>query len=158
MRTKESCGPARRGLLEALIDRLGVSLALRRHMESCPRCQRRASRAARLSLALVMLRTQAHGGDLLLRANRKAIAMLKRNVRDLPQAERLRTVLPRPKLHQRLLASGQSVLNAAACVIVLLLLRAGVISSMTKVHDEGKQVLHQYYASQLGEEMADEIT
>jgi hypothetical protein len=45
----------------------------------------------------------------------------------------------------------------AACVVVLLLMKVGVLSSMESFQTEGQEVVKQYYASQAGQDLTNEI-
>ncbi len=47
--------------------------------------------------------------------------------------------------------------NLAACIVILLLMKIGVFSSMDKFHNQGQRVMKQYYARQVGEDLAEEV-
>jgi hypothetical protein len=49
------------------------------------------------------------------------------------------------------------VVNAAACIAILLLMKVGFVNSAEKVQDQGHSILKGYYARQVGQDMADEI-
>ena len=66
-------------------------------------------------------------------------------------------MLPKPKLLERCGKYAHPAANAAACIAILLLMKIGVFSSMDKFQTEGQKVVKQYYASHVGQEMADEI-
>ena len=53
-------------------------------------------------MGLLLIKTQPHGADLLAKANRRAVDVLKHGLRELPKAEKLRHACPRPTLHERL--------------------------------------------------------
>lgn len=142
--TTTRCGSWRQRLADLVVDHLDVSGRMLRHIEKCPRCRRRAMRYARLGLALRLLKTQRQSMGMLLECNRRAIGMLNRNVRELPQALKLRTVFPAPAWRVRLSGYAQGALSAAACLVVLFAARAGVLSSLEGVHDEGTQAMEHY--------------
>ena len=155
---KNSCESVGRWLTETLSNRLSAPSAwLQRHVASCPRCRRLVAGGGRVGLGMLMIKTQTHRNDLLMRANRRAIRMISRRVRDLPAAERLRHAVPRPGLRERLGRFTQSVAHAAACLAVLLFMRMGIFASMTRIHDEGSRVVEQYYARNLDQDLLDEI-
>lgn len=79
-------------------------------------------------------------------------------------------MLPEPKLLERCSKYKSSIVNVAACIAILFLIKTGVFSSMDKfqlvlrserllrrVVTEGQKVIKQYYASRVGEEIANEI-
>ncbi len=86
-----------------------------------------------------MLKSQAHPMDLLLRANRGTLAYLQRSVRELPAARDLQTHLPGPSLRTRLANVAQSLLSAAACLLVLLAVRANALSSLGEVQRRSQE-------------------
>ena len=47
--------------------------------------------------------------------------------------------------------------NIAACITILVLTKAGMFSSTAKFQRDGERALRHYYASQVGDEIADEI-
>jgi hypothetical protein len=114
---------------------------IRRHVEQCPRCQRRLGRHAKLVLAMQLLKTQPHPMALLLEANRRTMAYLQRSVRELPRARRLQTRLPGPSIWSRVTAVTQSALSAAACLLVLLAVRMVIDSSISKVEKGSVQTV-----------------
>ena len=155
---KNCCGPVRPWLAEALNDRLNVPAGwLRRHIAECPRCRRVVLGGNRLRVALLLLKTQSPRSDLLAQANCRATAVLKRGLRDLPQARKLRRMSPRPSLRQRLGKYRQGAFSAAACLVVLLLMRAGILSAMMKFHDEGSQAAQRYYTRYLDQDIRDDL-
>ena len=112
---------------------------------------------AKVELALSLLRMQPHQLDLLARANAAAIKMLKHSLRNAPKAARLRNACPEPKLMQRCGKYLMPGANAAACVAILALAKAGIFESVDKFQTQGTKAMHQYYAKHVGTEMADNI-
>jgi hypothetical protein len=45
----------------------------------------------------------------------------------------------------------------AACVAILVLTKVGVFSSMERFQTEGRKVVRQYYTSQVGKDLTNEI-
>jgi len=127
------------------------------HVAGCPRCQRRIRGFSRLSLALALVKTQSHQPDLLTRANAAAVRMLKRPVRQTTQAEALRHMLPRPTFLARIGKYTQPAGNAAACVLVLALLKIGVFSATEKFQQSGRQAIRDYYAAHVDQDILDQI-
>ena len=152
------CGRLEQWLVETVACHMQTPAGwMQRHLATCPRCRKAALRTSRLRTAFLLLKTEAHTGDLLLQANARAIAVLSRRVRDVPKARRLREMRPGPRLRQRLGGHVQSLAHAAACLAALLLLRMGVLTSLTRVHDQGKQVVEQYYARSLDKDMLEDL-
>ena len=50
-----------------------------------------------------------------------------------------------------------SLINAAACIAILFLMKTGIFSSMKGLQSGGEKAIGQYYASQIGQELAEEI-
>ena len=155
----EKCKRIRTWLRTALSRRFGPDTDfLQGHIASCPRCQRRLARYGRVNLAMSVLKSQPHKLDLLMRANEQAIGVLKHSLRHAPKAQRLKTVLPEPKPLERWWGRyAHSAANAAACVAILFLMKVGVFSSMDRFHIQGQRVIRQYYTSQVGEDLANEL-
>jgi len=161
MKTTEAnkkCRQIRAWLYKAINSRIGLGADwVQNHIANCPRCQRRVTSLGKVNLALSVMKSQPHNLDLLMRANAQAIGVLKHSLRQAPKARKLRTLLPEPKLLERCRKYKRSVANVAACIAILLLMKIGIFSSMDKLQTEGQKVIKQYYASHVGQELADEI-
>jgi len=127
------------------------------HIIHCPRCQQRLISCGKVNLALSFMKNQPHNLDLLKRANAQAIAVLKHSLRHEPKAQELKRNLPEPGLFERCSKYGQSLANLAACVLILLLMKIDVFSSMDNFQNQGQKVIRQYYSRQIGEDLANEI-
>ncbi len=92
-----------------------------------------------------------------MRANAQAIGVLKHSLRKAPKAQKLKAMVPEPKLFERCGKYKRSLANAAACIAILLLMKVGVFSSMDKFQSEGQKVVKQYYASHVGDDLTNEI-
>jgi len=130
---------------------------LQDHITNCPRCQRRLVSYGKVNLALSAIKSQPHKLDLLMSANAQAVGVLKHSLRKAPKARKLRTMLPEPKLLERCGKYSRSAANVAACIAILLLMKIGVFSSMDMFQTQGRKVIKQYYASRVGQDLADEI-
>ena len=161
MKTKKintPCRTIRARLYDAVTSRFGLNADwAQNHIANCPRCQRRLASAGRVNLAISIITSQPHNLDLLMRANAKTIKVLKHSLRYCPKAQKLKKILPEPKLFEKCGKYKHSLANAAACIAILLLMKTGVFSSMAKFQSESQKVVKQYYASQIGEELTDEI-
>lgn len=155
---KSTCRDIRRRLAEAIEDRLVPSAGwMGRHLAGCPRCRRRLGGFGKVSLALLLIKSQAHRADLLMRANRRAVAMLKRNTRRTTEAEGLRHMLPRVTVWLRIGKYTQSVASVAACLLIVLLMRMDLLSSAIKFHRRSEQAIKGYYTRSLGEEISNDL-
>jgi hypothetical protein len=106
---------------------------------------------------LQLILTEPHSLTLLQQANLRALNMLCRQERFSPQADALRQAVVQPNWtfrHSRTLEKG---LQAAACVLVVCLLKFGLISFFKDIQEGGEKALHRYYAVHLGEETAQEL-
>jgi len=123
---------------------------LQNHISKCLRCLRRFVSRGKVNLALSFMKTKTHRLDLLMRANAQAIGVLKHCLRQTPKAQKLRSILPEPKLLERCGKYGYSAANLVVCVVILLFMKISVLSSMDKLHTEAQKVVKQYYARQVG--------
>lgn len=156
--TNNKCRRIRAWLYEAISNRFGVDADwVQNHIANCPRCQRRLALAGKVNLALSVVKSQAHKLELLMRANTQTIGVLKHSLRQAPKARKLRTMLPEPKLLERWGKYRCSVANLAACIAILFLTKIGVFSSMNEFQTQGQKVIRQYYTSQVGSDLADEV-
>lgn len=130
---------------------------LRGHIAHCPRCRRRLIASGKVHLALSFMKTQPHGLDLLTRANQQTIAVLKHSLRQEPKAQELKTKRPEPKPLEKYRRYGFSFGSLAACLAILILMKVGVFSSMDTVQVKGRKVMKQYYARNVGQDLADEV-
>ncbi|MBN1456380.1 MAG: hypothetical protein JW912_00830 [Sedimentisphaerales bacterium] len=133
------------------------SFWLQNHIANCPRCQRRLSVYGKVEVAMSLLKTQPHELDLLTRANTQALKMLKHGLRFAPKADKLKQKRPQPIWILRYSGFSQSIVNAAACVTILVLLKAGVFSSMDNVQQNGSTAVKGYYSKYLDQSTANEI-
>jgi hypothetical protein len=158
IKTKNKCRRIRAWLYTAISRSFGPeAIWLNEHIMRCPRCQQRLIRCGKVNLALSFIKSQPHGLDLLMRANSQAIAVLKHSLRREPKAQELEKKIPEPEMLERCNKYGHSIANLAACIIILLLMKIGVFSSMDQFHNQGQKVMKQYYTRQVGEDLADEV-
>ncbi len=127
------------------------------HVARCSRCQRRFSAYGRVQLGLSLIKSEVHSLDLLSRANAATLGVLKHSPRDAPQAEHLKSALPRPRLMERLSLLSQPILQTAACAAILLLSKVGLYSSIENAQKQGQRAVRQYYDDRLGKDMADDV-
>ena len=158
IKLNNQCRRIRTWLYAAMSRRFGPEANwLHNHIMYCPRCQQRLVSYGKVNLALSFMKSQPHGLDLLMRANTQAIHVLKHSLRREPKAQKLERKLPEPKLLERCSHYGHSAANLAACIVILLLMKIGVFSSMNNLQTQGQKVIKQYYVKQVGEDLADEI-
>ena len=158
MKTNNKCRQIRAWLYKAISSRINLDTDwIQNHIANCPRCQRRFAAIGKVNLALSVMKSQPHKLDLLMRANSQAIGVLKHSLREAPEAQKLKAVLPEPKLLERWRKYAHPAANVAACIAILLLVKIGIFSSMDKFQTQGQKLVKQYYASQLGDDLADEI-
>ena len=159
-RTKKDnkCRRIRAWLYKAINSRFGLDADwVQNHIANCMRCQRRMASIGKVNLAMSIIKSQPHKLDLLMRANTQAIGVLKHSLRQAPKARKLKEARPEPKLLERWSKYKHSAANAAACIAILFLMKIGVFSSMDKFQTEGQKVIRQYYAAQVGQDLADEL-
>ena len=130
---------------------------LQNHIMECPRCQHRLAAHSKVHLALSFMKAQSHEVDLLMRANTQAINVLKHSLREAQEAQKLKQALPEPKLQEKLSKYLKPALHFAACILIMLLMKIGIFTSMDNFQQQGQKALKQYYASQIGEDITKEI-
>lgn len=154
----KTCKSIRDWLHKAVSSHIGFDTNwVQNHIAHCPKCQRRLVSLGKVSLALSIIKSQPHNLDLLMRANAQAIKVLKHGLRDTAKAQKLKAILPEPGLLERCDKYKHSAANAAACLAILFLLKIGIFSSVDKVQSDSQKFIKQYCASQLGDELTDEI-
>ena len=160
MTTKKDnkCRRIRAFLYKAVSTRLGPEANwLQNHIAACPRCRQRLVSRGKVDLAMSFIKAQPHSLDLLMRANKQAVSVLKHSLRNEPQADKLRAKLPEPKLVARYGRYGHSAANLAACVAIMFLMKTGLFSSMDQFQSKSQKVIEQYYIRQAGQDLADDV-
>jgi hypothetical protein len=156
--TKNKCRRIRYWLRDMVSSRIGLeSDWVLNHILHCPRCQLRILSISKVNIALSLIKSQPHKLDLLRRANGRAIGVLKHSLREEPKAQKLKMVLPEPKLLERSIKYMRPVVNAAACITMMILMKIGIFSFVDKSQTEGKKFIKQYYANRLGEDPPGDI-
>lgn len=152
------CKRIRRWLTASLCRRLGPEAVwVRRHAAACPKCRKRIATVSTVELALSIVKSQPHQLDLLKRANTHAIGMLKRSLREAPQSRALEDARPEPSFIERSGRYRHHLANLAACLAIVLLTRTGLFSSLDRMSTRGEKLMRQYYAHQVGEDLAQEV-
>ena len=155
---KNKCSQTRNALAKALAKHLRFNTGwLQNHIANCPRCRQRLNRIGKVNIALALLKSQPHNLDLLKRANTQAINVLKHPLRYAPKADKLKDVRPEPGLLARYCNLNRSIANAAACILVMLLLKAGVFASMDDLNQHGNVALKNYYSKHLDQDTVSDI-
>lgn len=127
------------------------------HIVNCSRCQNRIAQLGKVALAFSTVKSQPHNLNLLMRANTQTIRVLRHSLRYTPKAAKLKTMLPEPKLLEKYSKYAHPAANAAACIAMVVLMKIGIFSTMDKFQTEGQRLVKQYYVSQLGEHLAEDI-
>jgi hypothetical protein len=157
-RAPSLCRQIRQRVAESVLPRLGPEAPwVQRHVAHCPRCQKRLAALGKVDLALSLLKSQPHRLDLLMRANTAAVRMLNHSLREAPETAQLEQAKPQPDLLERCGRYRNPVMNLAACLAILFLMKSGIFSSFDEVGTRGQTALRQYYATQAGEDVAREI-
>ena len=130
---------------------------LQNHIANCPRCQKRIASIGKVNMALSFIKCQPINLNLLMRANTQTINVLKKSLREEPKAQKLKTKNPDLKLSEHVINCFRPTVNLAACLLIMFLMKFGVFSSMDKFQSQGKKAYKQYYASRIGEDLAEDI-
>ena len=155
---QKNCKGIRQRIFDALVSRLALDADwVQSHIANCPRCQQRLAAAGRVDLAFTLLKSEAHSFDLLMRANCQAIGVLKHGLRNSDKAKKLRRAIPMPKLYEKCRKYQSSVLNAAACIAIMVMFKAGVFKGIETFKETGDAVVKNYYVNNAGQDIFDEI-
>lgn len=127
------------------------------HIAACPRCQKRLAKIGRVELVLCLMRTQPHTMALLAMANNSALKYLKRSIRQTPCAEQLRTAVHGPGRLEKASPVLERLINVAACLFVILMVRTGLTHKMFELKDQGTKVMENYYARNLDSELYEDV-
>ncbi len=158
MKKNISCRPFRNWLYSSMSRYIGPDAKwLQNHISNCPNCRKRLASYTKVDLALSIMKSQPHRLDLLMRANTQAIGVLKHSLRNEPKAEKLKVIQPEPKFPIRWSKCVFSAVNVAACIMIVLLMKMGIFSSMNTVQTQGQKAMRHYYASRAGEDIANQI-
>ena len=127
------------------------------HAAHCPRCRQRLARTNRVELSLMLIKTQPLNTGLLARANNKALDVLKHSLRNAPKSVSLRTAAADVSRLEKMRPGLERVLNVAACIFVVLMIRTGVSHSLLDYKEQGEAVIKNYSGRNLDSQLFDEI-
>jgi hypothetical protein len=155
---KNKCRSMRERMQQAIAAKINLDTGyLAEHVATCTRCQKRLGNLSRVNLAMTLLKSQAHSLDLLTKANTQAINVLKHSLRETPKAELLKTAKPGLTIFEKYRRQTQPIFNAAACIMIIALFKAGIFTSIESSQKNGSTVARNYYAMHVGNEIADDI-
>lgn len=137
--------------------RLRLAGRLNEHIANCPKCRRRLAGQNRVELALMLMKTQPQSLHLLAKANAKTLGVLKHSLREAPKSESLRRSRPDTGRFEKMRPGMERVANTAACFFVVLMIKTGLTNSLADYQNQGETAIHNYYARNLGQSMADEL-
>ena len=130
---------------------------IQNHIENCPKCRQRIAQLGRVDLALSLLKSEPHSIELLMRANTQAISVLKHALRKSAQAGKLRQARPEPGILEVCAKYKRPLFNAAACIIIAVLMKVSVFSSGSRFQAQSQKAVENYYAKNIGDDLAREI-
>lgn len=143
------------GLLSAF--RVRMAERLNDHITDCPRCRQRLAMVHRVEFGLTLMRTQPQHTGLLARANNKALDTLKHSLRHAPKSAALRTARTDLPRLEKIRPGLERVMNTAACVFIIFMIKTGVSSSLLDFRDQGQRAIRNYYSRNLDEQTFNEI-
>lgn len=106
---------------------------------------------------MMMVRTQQQDIGLLAKANHKALNTLKHSLRNAPKSLVLRTAKADTSRFEKIRPGLERILNIAACVFVVVMIKTGVSNSLLNYKRQGEDVIHNYYARNLDSQTFDEL-
>lgn len=143
------------GFLSGLRSR--VLKQLSDHVTHCPRCQRRLAIVNRVEIAMMLMKTQPQDMDLLARANSKALDTLKHSLRNAPKSKALRVAESDLSRLEKMRPGFERVLNTAACLFVMFMLKTGISRSLLDYKEQGETAIRNYYARNLDSQLFEEL-
>ena len=152
------CRRTRQWFVGALRRGLGPEAGwVQRHIAHCPRCRKRAAAWRRVELALRIVKARPHRLGLLQKANAEAVRLLSHDLREEAQArEMIGSRLESPFL-TRAVRGRHQMTNVAACIAILFLSKSGLFRSLDRLGAGSEAWVRQYYASQVGDDLAGEV-
>lgn len=130
---------------------------VQKHVINCPRCQQRFASYSRVNLTLSLMKSQPHSLDLLTRANIRTVDVLKHSLRTAPKAQKLRIIKPESGFMIRWGRCACSAMSLTACIVIIMLMKIGIFSSMDKLQTQSQKAFNHYYANHVGQDIADEL-
>ena len=127
------------------------------HVAECPKCQRRLATVNRVEVALMLMKSQPYEMGLLARANNKALDVLTHSLRNAPKSAILRMAKSDTSRLEKAYPLIERVLNVAACLFVVVMIKSGVSHSLLDYKEQGEAVIHNYYARNLDSQTFNEI-
>ena len=127
------------------------------HVAHCPRCQKRLAAMQRVELSLCLMRTQPHTMELLGKANTSALKYLTRTSRQTACAEQLRCATHQPHRLEKASPMLERLINVAACLFVVLMIRVGLTNKMFQIKEQGTKVMENYYARNLDPQLFEDV-
>lgn len=157
-KVKNQCKRIRHKLSDAIIGKLAAHGGwVDSHIAKCPRCRARLQRIGNVEFALSIIKSQPQRLNLLAKANTQAVNVLKHTLREAPKAEQLRQGHDFEEWHEKAGVYLVPLSKTAACLMIVLFMKMGIISSMSNFRKEGDSLVRHHYARYLGEEYTDEI-
>jgi hypothetical protein len=157
-KVKNQCKKIRHKLSAAVIGKLIARGGwVDSHIAKCPRCRARLQRIGDVEFALSIIKSQPQRLDLLAKANTQAVNVLKHSLREAPKAEQLKQGHDYKEWYEKSGVYLVPLSKTAACLMIVLFMKMGIISSMNNFCKEGDSAVRHHYARYLGEEYADEI-
>ena len=144
-----------RGLFASLKRRLFGRLD--HHIAHCPKCQQRLATTNRIEAALMLTKTQSQPTDLLAQANTRVLNNLSNVLRQDPKSDNLKVARPETNRIEKMRPILERVLNTAACLFIICLIKTGMTSSFLDYRDQGQTAIENYYARNLDSQTFDEL-
>jgi hypothetical protein len=144
-----------RGLFGSLKMRLLGKLD--NHIAHCEKCQQRLAATNRVEAALMLMKTQPQKTDLLSRANTRVLNNLNHALREDAKSDGLKTARPETNRIERMRPVFERILNTAACLFVICLIKTGMTSSFLDYQNQGQTAIENYYARNLDSQTFDEL-
>ena len=111
----------------------------------------------RVELALMLTKSQPYEMGLLARANNKALDVLTHSLRFGPKSTLLRQAKSDTNRIEKARPFIERVLNVAACLFIIVMIKTGVSNSLLSYKEQGEAVIHNYYARNLDDQLFKEI-
>lgn len=108
-------------------------------------------------MALCLMRMQPQTMELLAKANTSALKYLTRSVRQSPCADQLRIAVHKPNRLEKASPMLERLLNVAACLFIVLMIRVGLKNRMLEIQDQGTKVMENYYARNLDPQLFEDV-
>ena len=103
------------------------------------------------------MKSQPYEMGLLGRAHTQALNVLSHSLRYAPKSDSLKTARSDVNKLEKMRPGLERLLNTAACLFIILMIRTGISKSLLDYEEQGQAVIKNYYARNLDSQTFEEL-